>query len=175
MADADRLQALVRDIADFPKPGVGFKDITPLLGDAAAFAEVVHGLSDHFASQRIDKVVGIEARGFVVAAPVAVRLGAGFVPVRKVGKLPWTTHAQEYELEYGTDHLEVHADGVLPGERVVVIDDVIATGGTAAAAAQLVEQLGGVVVGLGFIIELAFLGGAGRLDGRDHVALITYE
>jgi adenine phosphoribosyltransferase len=175
MADADRLQALVRDIPDFPKPGVGFKDITPLLADAAGFAEVIDRLADHFADQRIDKVVGVEARGFVVGAPVAVRLGAGFVPVRKVGKLPWTTHAQEYELEYGTDHLEVHTDGVLPGERVVVIDDVIATGGTAVAAARLVERLGGEVVGLGFIIELAFLGGSARLEGRDHVALITYE
>ena len=175
MADSDRLRALVRDIPDFPKPGVGFKDITPLLADAAAFADVVDRLADHFAAQRIDKVVGIEARGFVVAAPVAIRLGAGFVPVRKVGKLPWTTHSQEYELEYGSDHLEVHTDGVLPGERAIVIDDVIATGGTAAAAAELVERLGADVVGLGFILELAFLGGAAKLAGRDHLSLLTYE
>ena len=175
MVDVDMLKALVRDIPDWPKPGVGFKDITPLLGDAAAFAAVIEGLAEHFADQRVDRVVGIEARGFLIGAPVAVRLGAGFVPVRKVGKLPWTTHAQEYELEYGTDHLEVHVDGVQPGERALVIDDVIATGGTAAAAAQLVERLGGEVVGLGFVIELAFLGGAARLEGRDHVSLLTYE
>ena len=120
-------------------------------------------------------MVGIEARGFVVAAPLAVRLGAGFVPVRKVGKLPWTTHAQEYDLEYGTDRLEVHQDAIAPGERVLIVDDVIATGGTAEATARLVELLGGVVVGLGFLLELAFLGGAARLDGRRHVALLTYD
>lgn len=173
--DHDALKAHIRDIADWPKPGVGFKDITPLLAHADAFAEVVDGLAARYADAGIDKVVGIEARGFVIAAPVAVRLGAGFVPVRKVGKLPWDTHAEEYELEYGTDHLEVHTDGVLPGERAIVLDDVIATGGTAAAAANLVERLGGEVVGLGFIIELAFLGGAARLGGRPHHSLLTYE
>ena len=172
---AARLAGLVREIPDFPRPGVGFKDITPLLADGAALALVVEHLADHFADRAIDKVVGIEARGFVIAAPVAVRLGAGFVPVRKVGKLPWTTHAEEYELEYGTDRLEIHADAVRPGERTVVIDDVIATGGTAAATIRLVEALGGAVAGLGFVIELAFLGGVDRLDGREHVSLLTYD
>lgn len=168
------LTPFVRDIPDFPRAGVGFKDITPLLGDAPAFASVIDRIAAHFAGQRVDKVVGIEARGFVVAAPVAVRLGAGFVPVRKVGKLPWDTHKVEYELEYGTDELEVHADAVLPGQRAIVVDDVIATGGTALAACRLVELLGGEVAGLGFIIDLSFLGGAARLDGRDVVSLLTY-
>jgi adenine phosphoribosyltransferase len=172
---ADWLASHVRDIADFPKPGVGFKDITPLLGDAAALAAAVDGIAGHFDGQRIDKVVGIEARGFVLAAPVAIRLGAGFVPVRKVGKLPWDTHKVEYELEYGTDELEVHADAVLPGQRAIVVDDVIATGGTAVAACRLVELLGGEVAGCGFLIDLAFLGGAAKLAGRDVVSLITYE
>ncbi len=167
------LARFVRDVPDFPREGVGFKDITPLLGDAGAFAAVIDRIAEHFAGQRIDKVVGIEARGFVVAAPVAVRLGAGFVPVRKVGKLPWDTHKVEYELEYGTDELEVHADAVLPGERAVVVDDVIATGGTAVAACRLVELLGGEVAGLGFLIDRAFLGGAARLGGRDVVSLLT--
>jgi adenine phosphoribosyltransferase len=169
------LARLVRDIADFPQPGVGFKDITPLLGDAGALAAVVDGIATHFAGQRIDKVVGIEARGFVVAAPVAVQLGAGFVPVRKVGKLPWDTHKVEYELEYGTDELEVHADAINPGERAIVVDDVIATGGTAVAACRLVELLGGEVAGVGVIIDLTFLGGRDQLAGRDVVSLLTYE
>jgi adenine phosphoribosyltransferase len=169
------LARLVREIADFPQPGVGFKDITPLLGDAEGLASVVDGIAGHFEDQRIDKVVGIEARGFVVAAPVAVRLGAGFVPVRKVGKLPWDTHKVEYELEYGTDELEVHADAIRPGERAIVVDDVIATGGTAVAACRLVELLGGEVAGVGVIIDLAFLGGSARLAGREVVSLLTYE
>ncbi len=172
---ASRLAGLVREIADFPRPGVGFKDLTPLLADAEALRSVVEHLADHFADRAIDKVVGVEARGFVIAAPVAVRLGAGFVPVRKVGKLPWTTQVEEYDLEYGTDRLEIHTDGIRPGERIAVIDDVLATGGTAAAAVRLVEALGGAVAGLGFVLELAFLGGADRLDGRDHVSLLTYE
>ena len=175
MADGLDLASLIRDIPDFPKPGVGFKDITPLLGDAAGFAHVVDRLTEHFTGRRVDKVVGIEARGFVIAAPIAHRLGAGLVPIRKPGKLPWTTQVQEYDLEYGTDRLEVHTDAVAAGERVAVIDDVLATGGTAAAAAALIEAIGGEVVGLGFVIELAFLGGAARLEGRDHVSLLTDE
>jgi adenine phosphoribosyltransferase len=175
VADRGWIAGLVRDVPDFPKPGVVFKDITPLLADPAGLAAVVDGLVEAFAGEHVDKVVGIEARGFVVAAPLAVRLGAGFVPVRKVGKLPWTTHAQEYDLEYGTDRLEVHQDAITSGERVLIIDDVIATGGTAEATARLVELLGGEVVGLGFLIELGFLGGAARLEGRRHVALLTYD
>ncbi len=174
-ADDGVLRSLIRDVPDFPEPGILFKDITPLLADAEAFALVVDRLAEHFVGQHIDKVVGVEARGFVLAAPVAHRLGAGLVPVRKPGKLPWETHAATYELEYGSDRLEVHQDAVAPGERVVVIDDVLATGGTAAATAQLIETLGGEVVGLGFLIELAFLGGAARLEGRDLVALLTYR
>jgi len=123
----------------------------------------------------VTHVVAVESRGFIVGAPVAQRLGAGFVPVRKVGKLPFRTERVEYALEYGTDRLEIHADAVRPGERTVVIDDVIATGGTAAATIRLVEALGGAVAGLGFVIELAFLGGVDRLDGREHVSLLTYE
>jgi adenine phosphoribosyltransferase len=175
VADLAWIAGLVRDVPDFPTPGVVFKDITPLLADPAGLAAVVDGLTEAFADGPVDKVVGIEARGFVVAAPLAVRLGAGFVPVRKIGKLPWSTHAQAYDLEYGTDQLEVHQDAIAPGERVLVIDDVIATGGTAEAAARLVEVLGGEVVGLGFLIELAFLGGAARLGGRRHVSLLTYD
>lgn len=175
MADLDGVRELIRDVADFPAPGVLFKDITPLLTDPAAFATVVDRLAEHFVGRHVDKVVGIEARGFVIAAPVAQRLAAGFVPVRKPGKLPWETEAADYALEYGSDRLEVHRDAIAPGERVAVIDDVIATGGTAAAAARLVEALGGEVVGLGFVIELGFLGGVARLDGRQHVSLLRYD
>jgi adenine phosphoribosyltransferase len=166
--------ALIRDVPDFPKPGITFKDITPLLADPEAFAEVVDRLAEPFVGRGITKVVGIEARGFVVAAPVAHRLGAGFVPVRKPGKLPWETASEAYELEYGTDELEVHLDAIAPGEKVLVVDDVIATGGTALAAARLVEGLGGQVVGLAFLLELAFLGGADRLGELPHVSLLTY-
>lgn len=171
----DWLATFIRDVPDWPTPGVVFKDITPLLGDPVAFATTIDRLADHFVGRGVTKVVGIEARGFVVAAPVAHRLGAGFVPARKPGKLPWGTESRSYELEYGTDELEVHTDAIAPGERVLVVDDVIATGGTAAAAVQLVESLGGVVAGVGFVIELAFLGGAARLGDHEHVALLTYR
>src|SRR3954470_19216175 len=143
--DASWLKDHIRDIPDFPKPGVVFKDITPLLADVDAFRFTVDAIADHFAGQTVDKVLGIEARGFIAAAPVAYRFGAGFVPVRKAGKLPWKIEREEYELEYGTDLLEVHRDGIHPGERVLVVDDVLATGGTAAATVRLVEKLGGVV------------------------------
>ena len=169
------LAGLVRDIPDFPKPGIVFKDITPLLADRAAFASIVDGLADGFAGRTVDRVLGIEARGFIAAAPVAYRFGTGFTPVRKAGKLPWKVEQEEYVLEYGTDLLEIHADAVAPGEQVLIIDDVLATGGTAAATARLVEKLGAEVVGFGFIIELAFLGGRDKLAGRDIVSLITYE
>lgn len=165
----------IRDIPDFPKPGVVFKDITPLLAHVDAFRFTVDAIADHFAGREVDKVLGIEARGFIFAAPVAYRFGAGFVPVRKAGKLPWQIEKEEYELEYGTDLLEVHCDALDPGDQVVIIDDVMATGGTAAATVRLVEKLGGSVVGLGFVIELAFLGGRGRLAGQDLVSLVTYE
>ncbi|MEY2569470.1 MAG: adenine phosphoribosyltransferase [Actinomycetota bacterium] len=174
-ADAAWLKEHIRDIPDFPKPGVVFKDITPLLSDRKAFTATVEALSDRFVDRGVDKVLGIEARGFIFAAPIAYRLGAGFVPVRKAGKLPWEIEKQEYELEYGTDLLEIHKDAVAPGERALVIDDVMATGGTAAATIRLVEALGGSIVGLGFVIELAFLGGRARLEGHEAVSLLTYE
>ncbi|HZQ27094.1 MAG TPA: adenine phosphoribosyltransferase [Acidimicrobiales bacterium] len=168
------LKEHIRDIPDFPQSGVVFKDITPLLADVDAFRFTVDALCDHFSGQRIDKVLGIEARGFIIAAPVAYRVGCGFVPVRKGGKLPWDVEKQEYVLEYGTDLLEIHKDAVAPGERALIIDDVLATGGTSAATIRLVEQLGGEVAGLGFVIELAFLGGREKLGGHDLVSLIEY-
>lgn len=173
-SDAAWLKDHIRDIPDFPKPGVGFKDITPLLADVDAFRFTVDAMADHFAGRTVDKVLGIEARGFIIAAPVAYRFGAGFVPVRKAGKLPWSVEKQEYVLEYGTDLLEVHRDAVAPGERALIVDDVMATGGTAEAAARLVERLGGEVVGLGFVIELAFLGGRAKVADYDVVSLIEY-
>jgi adenine phosphoribosyltransferase len=175
MADADWLKGRIRDVADFPTPGILFRDLTPLLGDAEALRFAVDTLADTFASRRVDKVVGIEARGFIVAAPVAYRLGAGLVPVRKRGKLPWRIEAEEYVLEYGVDRLEIHADAVAPGDSVLIVDDVIATGGTARATARLVERLGGTVAGLGFLVELTFLAGREKLEGFDVVSLVTYE
>jgi adenine phosphoribosyltransferase len=169
------LKDYVRDIPDFPKPGIVFKDITPLLADPQAFSTAVDALLAPFASEQIDKVFGIEARGFVFAGPVAHVHGAGFVPVRKAGKLPWDIEREEYELEYGTDLLEVHRDAVAPGERVLIVDDVLATGGTAAAVVRLVERLGGEVVGLSFVIELGFLGGRKKLEDHVVLAVIDYE
>jgi adenine phosphoribosyltransferase len=171
--DASWLLSRIRDIADYPEPGVVFRDITPLLGDADAFRFVVDAIVDRFTGVDVDRVLGIEARGFILAAPVAYRCGAGFVPVRKAGKLPWAVAREEYELEYGRDKLEIHRDAIHPGERVLVVDDVLATGGTAAAVVRLVEQLGGVVVGLGFLVELADLGGRARLGEHDAVSLLT--
>jgi adenine phosphoribosyltransferase len=173
-ADRSRLAALIRDIPDFPKPGVVFKDITPLLADPDALRTVVDELADAFTGTRVDRVVGIEARGFILGAPVAYRLGAGFAPVRKAGKLPWDTEGESYELEYGTDLLEAHRDAVQPGESVLVVDDVLATGGTAAATGRLVEKLGGTVAGFAFLIELGFLAGRDRIAGHPVAALLTY-
>jgi adenine phosphoribosyltransferase len=175
MTGAGWLKEHIRDIPDFPKPGVAFKDITPLLADVDAFRYTVDALADHFSGQVIDKVLGIEARGFIIAAPVAYRFGCGFVPVRKAGKLPWHVEKEEYVLEYGTDLLEIHKDAVAPGERALIVDDVLATGGTAAAATRLVEHLGASVAGLGFVIELAFLNGREKLTGHEAVSLIEYE
>ncbi len=175
MADAGWLRGRIRDVADFPSAGIVFRDLTPLLGDAEALRVTVDALADTFAGRRVDKVVGIEARGFILAAPVAYRLGAGFVPVRKAGKLPWKTEAEEYALEYGVDRLELHADAVAPDDEVVVVDDVIATGGTAQAAVRLIERLGATVSGLAFAVELTFLAGREKLEGYDVVSLVTYE
>ncbi len=174
-ADTGWLKDHIRDIPDFPVPGVVFKDITPLLADIEAFRSTIDALAAPFSDAGIDKVLAVEARGFIVGAPVAYRFGAGFVPCRKAGKLPWRVEKEEYVLEYGSDLLEIHQDAVAPGERVLVVDDVLATGGTAAATATLVERLGGVVVGFAFVIELAFLGGRSKLGGRELVSLLTYE
>ncbi len=162
----DELLGHVRVIPDYPKPGVSFRDITPLLGDPNAYGHVVRALVDRFSGHHVTRVLGIEARGFILAAPVALQLGAGFVPVRKPGKLPWAVVREEYDLEYGSDKLEMHRDAIHPGERVLVIDDVLATGGTAAAACRLVETLDGVVVGVGVVLELQALGGRQRLGAR---------
>jgi adenine phosphoribosyltransferase len=171
---AEWMTRLVRDIADYPRPGVMYRDITPLLGDADGFHRAITELGARFDDVGIDRVLGMEARGFIVAAPVAYRIKAGFVPVRKAGKLPWAVVREEYRLEYGTDKLEMHRDAIRPGERVLVIDDVLATGGTAAATCRLVEELGGVVVGLGFLIEIAALNGRAKLGERLIESLASY-
>jgi adenine phosphoribosyltransferase len=173
--DALGLRDCVRDIPDFPKPGIVYKDITPLLSNTDAFRSTIDLIADHFEGERVDRVLGVEARGFIIAAPVAYRFGAAFVPVRKAGKLPWEIERVEYELEYGTDLLEIHRDAVEPGDRVVIVDDVLATGGTAAATIRLVEKLGGTVIGLAFVIELGFLEGRKKLDGYEVLSLVTYE
>lgn len=165
---------LIRDIPDFPSPGIVFKDITPVLADAAAFQSVVSDMAAPYAGIALTHVAGIEARGFILATPIADRLGLGFVPIRKPGKLPAATRSVSYELEYGIDELQIHQDAVGPGDRVLIVDDVIATGGTAAATIELIEQLGATVVGLSVYIELAFLNGATRLNGTPLSALVVY-
>lgn len=173
--DTDRLRERIREIPDFPEPGVSFKDITPLLADAAAFEACVEALASHFAAGPVDKVLGIEARGFILAAPVAVRLHAGFVPVRKAGKLPWQVERASYQLEYGQNVLEIHQDALAPGERALIIDDVLATGGTASATASLVRRLGAEPVGLGCVLELSWLEGRGKLGDLPVVSLLDYS
>jgi adenine phosphoribosyltransferase len=168
------LRAHVRDVPDFPKPGIVFKDITPLLANPVALSTVIDEICVALGRGTVDKVVGVEARGFIVAAPVAYHMAAGFVPVRKRGKLPWETESQTYLLEYGEEILEIHRDAIAPGERVAIVDDVLATGGTAEATAHLVERLGGVVVGMAFLIELGFLEGRKRLSRYNLVSLVTY-
>ena len=170
----EELKALIRDVPDFPQPGIVFKDITPLLADENAFSSVIDLIVVHYGRGNIDKVVGIEARGFILASPVAYHFGAGFVPVRKSGKLPWESEREEYALEYGTATLEIHQDSVRPGERVLIVDDVLATGGTARATARLVERLGGKVVGIACLIELTFLDGRKAVEGYEFFSLITY-
>jgi len=168
------LRSRVRDVPDFPRPGIVFKDITPLLADPAAFSRVIDEIVVELGRGTVSKVVGIEARGFIVAAPVAYHMAAGFVPIRKAGKLPWKTEEQQYELEYGTETIAIHADAISRGERVAIVDDVLATGGTASAAADLVERLGGTVVSMAFLIELAFLKGRERLEKYDITSLLQY-
>lgn len=150
-------EKLIVDIPDYPEPGVVFKDITPMMADPEGFAAVVDEIAEHFLGRGINKVVGAEARGFLVGAPVAYRLGAGFVPARKPGKLPREVMSQSYALEYGTDEIQIHKDAILPGDRVLIVDDLVATGGTSVACAQLVERAGGEVMGFAFALELAFL------------------
>lgn len=172
--DVAQLRALVRDVPDFPSPGIVFKDITPLLGDPVAFSTVIDMIVMRFGRGNVDKVVGIEARGFILASAVAYHFDAGFVPVRKAGKLPWETEAESYTLEYGEATLEIHRDALAAGDRVLVVDDVLATGGTARAAADLVERVGGRIVGIACLIELGFLEGRSRIDGHEVFSLLTY-
>jgi adenine phosphoribosyltransferase len=169
-----RLRGLIREIPNFPKPGVGFKDITPLLADPSALAQGVRGLAEYARPLQVDCVVAAEARGFLLGPALALELGAGFVIARKPGRLPYETISAEYELEYGAGQLEVHTDALSRGSRVLVHDDLLATGGTAKALCELVEELGGEVVGCGFLIELAFLDGRERLAPHDAHALLAY-
>ncbi len=172
--NAADFRAYIRDIPDFPKPGIVFKDITPLLSDPGAFAAAVDALAAPHVGDGVTKVVGIEARGFIFAAPIAFRLDAGFIPIRKAGKLPYDIHHQEYDLEYGTDRIEVHSDAVGPSDRVLIVDDVLATGGTGAAAVDLVEGLGAQVVGFSVLVELGFLDGRQRMSGTDIHSVVRY-
>ncbi len=174
MRDAD-LRALIREIPDFPRQGVNFKDITPLMADAGALAYAVHALAEYARSLQVECVVAAEARGFLLGPALALELGAGFALARKPGKLPYETVSAEYELEYGEGVLELHTDAVAAGRRVLVHDDLLATGGTAQTLCRLVEELGGEVVGCGFLIELAYLEGRRRLAGHEVHALLTYE
>jgi adenine phosphoribosyltransferase len=170
--ELDQIKALIRDVPDFPEPGIVFKDITPVLADPIAFSTITDLIVVHFGRGNVDKVVGIEARGFIMASPVAYHFGAGFVPIRKKGKLPWETVDEEYALEYGTATLELHRDSIKAGERVLIVDDVLATGGTAKAAASLVEEIGGKVCGIACVIELEFLKGREKLEGHELFTLI---
>ncbi len=165
---------LVRDIPNFPQPGILFRDITPVVGNPEAFKALVNDMASPWRNERIDAVVAIEARGYILGAPIAYQLSAAFVPVRKKGKLPWETISSSYELEYGMDTLEMHQDGVRAGQRVLIVDDLLATGGTLKAGAQLVEQLKAQVVGMSVFIELAGLKGRAKLPGRTIHALVTY-
>ncbi len=170
----DRLYGAIRDVPDFPKPGILFRDITPLLLDARLFKQAVKQMTEPFRASRVDRVLAVESRGFILGAPIALALGAALVPARKPGKLPWKRHRVEYALEYGTDAIEIHQDAIDPGDRVLVVDDVLATGGTAAAAVRAVERSGGKLVGLCFLIELAALAGRKRLAKAKIRSLLTY-
>ena len=169
------LKSMIREVPDFPKPGILFYDITTLLKDKQGFRGVIDGLKSNYQRAAVDKVLGIEARGFIFAPALAYALGAGFVPVRKPKKLPSVRVSVTYDLEYGTDCLEVHKDAIEPGERVLIVDDLLATGGTARAATRLVEEVGGKVIGLGFVVELTFLHGRDKLAGFDVFSLLQYD
>jgi adenine phosphoribosyltransferase len=171
------IKSRIRTIPDYPKPGVQFRDITTLLLDPQGMRAAVEGLARPFSARAVDKVAGIEARGFILGGAVATALASGFVPVRKRGKLPWTTLGQDYELEYGSDRVEIHADAIRAGEKVLLVDDLVATGGTAEAAIRLIEKAGGEIVACAFVIDLPELGGRRRLEARGHqvVALCEFE
>jgi adenine phosphoribosyltransferase len=169
------LKKLIREVPDFPKPGILFYDITTLLKDRAGLKTVIDALAEHYRGAGIDVVLGIEARGFIFGPALAYALGTGFVPVRKPRKLPAPVVSVEYQLEYGFDSLEIHKDAISSGQNVLIVDDVLATGGTAAAVAKLVEKLGGRVAGLGFVLELLFLSGRAKLEGQDVFSLLAYE
>lgn len=169
------LRDYVRAIPDFPKPGILFRDITPLLASPVAFGQAIELFADHYKATPVDVIVAAEARGFLFAAPLALRLGVGLVPVRKPGKLPYDTHSFQYELEYGVDTLEMHVDGVSAGQRVLMVDDLLATGGTVSACCSLVERLGAAVVGCAFLIRLVALGGTARIAPRPVFSLIDYD
>lgn len=169
----DRLQAAIRDVPDFPKPGIIFKDITPILADPKLLSHSIDLLIASLGGQKVDKVVGIDARGFIFGSPVAVALNAGFIPIRKKGKLPWHTTSIAYSLEYGESEIEIHCDAIQPGDRVVLIDDLLATGGTAAAAVKLLKQLGADIISVSFLIELSFLNGREKIDCEQIASIIT--
>jgi adenine phosphoribosyltransferase len=169
------LRSLIRDIPDFPRPGIVFKDITTLTKDPVGFCGAVDAIADRYVDANVDLVVGIESRGFVFGAAVAYKLGVGFVPARKPGKLPAQTVRAEYDLEYGSDAIEIHRDAISQGQRVLIVDDLLATGGTASAAAHLVEELGGNIVAIVFVVDLAFLGGRHKLGGHEVFSLIEYD
>jgi adenine phosphoribosyltransferase len=171
---AETLRAKIREIPDFPKPGILFYDITTVLKDAAAYKDAIDLMLEPYRDERVDLVVGMESRGFIFSAPMAYQLGTGFVPVRKLGKLPAETITVEYALEYGSNTLEIHRDAITPGQRVLIVDDLLATGGTVRGTIDLVERLKGEVVGLGFLVELDFLKGRERLEGRKVTSVIQY-
>ncbi len=173
--DCDHLKNMVREVPDFPKKGILFYDITTLLKDKVGFATLIDALSEHYLDVKIDLVLAIEARGFIFGPALAYRLNAGFVPIRKPGKLPAQTVQWKYELEYGIDTLEIHKDAIQPGQRVIIVDDLLATGGTANACMQLAKSLGAEVAGLGFVVELDFLSGRKKFDGTEVFSLLHYE
>ena len=173
--DCNTLKSLIREVPDFPKPGILFYDITTLLKDKKGFATLIDALSEHYIGQQIDQVLGIEARGFIFAPALAYRLNAGFVPVRKPKKLPAATATWTYDLEYGSDTLAMHRDAVKPGQRVLIVDDLLATGGTANATVQLAKSLGAEIAGLSFVVELTFLKGRDKLKGHDVFSLLQYD
>jgi len=169
------LESYIREVMDFPKPGIGFKDITPLLQDASAFRQVIDQLAGALKGKKVDKVACVESRGFLFGAALAYKLNAGIAIIRKKDKLPYKTITESYELEYGTDSIEMHIDAIKPGEQVLIVDDLLATGGTAAATARLVEKAGGKLTAIAFLIELAFLGGVEKLKAYPVISIIKYE